>query len=42
MFEAHLERWPEDMAPFTAGTAKAASRAMMAMTTSSSIKVKAQ
>jgi hypothetical protein len=42
MLAAHLERWLDDIAPFTAGTAKAASTAMMAMTTSSSIKVKAK
>ena len=41
MLEAHFERWLDSIAPPTAGTAKAASTAMMAMTTSSSIKVKA-
>ena len=41
MLEAHFERWLDSIAPPTAGMAKAARIAMIAMTTSSSTKVKA-
>ena len=42
MLEAHFDRRPDSMAPLTAGTAKVARTAMMAMTTSNSTRVKAR